>query len=236
MERPLSEILNDIERKPPADLFVHPCKAGAIRLVPGSCLDMLPKLPADEYHAIFTSPPYCNRYDYTRTYALELAVLGVDEATLSKLRQEMLSCTVENRSKALLSRNSDWSRPVGIADRLELLQRILKYLDGLREQDALNNPGIPRMVRGYFYEMACVIAECGRVLKPGGLLIMVNDNVRYAGVSISVDVILSEMAECLGLTVNNIFVLPSVKGNSSQQMGLHGRDELRKCVYVWRKA
>jgi len=45
-----------------------------------------------------TSPPYCNRYDYTRTYALELALLGIDEQGLLRLRQEMLSCTVENRN------------------------------------------------------------------------------------------------------------------------------------------
>ena len=38
------------------------------------------------------------------------------------------------------------------------------------------------MVRGYFYEMACVIKECHRVLKPDGYMFMVNDNVRYAGV------------------------------------------------------
>ncbi len=45
------------------------------------------------------------------------------------------------------------------------------------------------MVRGYFSEMACVIGECARVLKPNARLFMVNDNVRYAGVSISVDTI-----------------------------------------------
>ncbi len=49
-----------------------------------------------------TSPPYCNRYDYTRTYVLELALLGIDEQGLLRLRQEMLSCTVENRTKGLL--------------------------------------------------------------------------------------------------------------------------------------
>ncbi len=91
------------------------------------------------------------------------------------------------------------------------------------------------MVRGYFYEMACIIAECARVLKPGAPLIMVNDNVRYAGASILVDLILSNIAEKLGLTVENILVLPNGKGNSSQQMGEHGREALRKCVYVWRK-
>lgn len=232
----LQEIVSDIERQPALDLFAQPCKAGAIQLIPGSCLDVLPRLPDAQYQGIFTSPPYCNRYDYTRTYALELAVLGVDETMLSELRQQMLSCTVENRSKDLLIKNPDWSRPIGVADELELLREILRYLEDQREQGALNNPGIPRMVRGYFYEMACVLAECARVLKSGGFLIMVNDNVRYAGASVSVDLILSEMAERLGLVVDNIFVLPNGKGNSSQQMGQHGRDELRKCVYVWRKA
>ena len=91
------------------------------------------------------------------------------------------------------------------------------------------------MVRGYFYEMACVIAECARVLNRKAPLIMVNDNVRYQGASISVDLILSDIAQKLGFTVEDILVLPNGKGNSSQQMGAHGRDQLRKCVYVWRK-
>jgi len=64
---------------------------------------------------------------------------------------------------------------------------------------------------------------------------MVNDNVRYAGASISVDMILSSIAESLGFYIENILILPDDKGNSSQQMGKHGREPLRKCVYVWRK-
>ena len=51
-------------------------------------------LPENSYDAVVTSPPYCNRYDYTRTYALELALLGIGEEEISRLRQEMLSCTV----------------------------------------------------------------------------------------------------------------------------------------------
>jgi hypothetical protein len=83
--------------------------------------------------------------------------------------------------------------------------------------------------------MACVIAECCRVLKPRAPLLMVNDNVRYAGASIPVDIILSDLARQLGFEVEQILVLPNGKGNSSQQMGAHGRAPLRKCVYVWRK-
>ncbi|MDD5289491.1 MAG: hypothetical protein PHY28_10325, partial [Dehalococcoidales bacterium] len=232
----IEEILTDI--KPvtkQASFFPTANSQGEIRLYGGSCIEVMPTLADNAYDAIITSPPYCNRYDYTRTYALELALLGIDEKALANLRQEMISCTVENRAKDLLVMNSLWTRAIESADRQKLLQSILKYLDEQKVKNLLNNSGIPRMIRGYFYEMACVISECSRVLKPDAPLFMVNDNVRYAGASISVDMILSSLAESLGFSVENILILPNGKGNSSQQMGEHGREELRKCIYVWRK-
>jgi DNA modification methylase len=233
----INEILDDLQPVQQQSSFLPTASSqGAIQLYSGSCLEVLPTLADKTYDAIVTSPPYCNRYDYTRTYALELALLGTDEPGLVQLRQTMLSCTVENRAKDLLKINPQWTHALDIADSQELLQAILKYLDDQKTQGLLNNAGIPRMVRGYFYEMACVIAECARVLKPNTQFFMVNDNVRYAGASISVDMILSAFAEKLGMRVENILVLPNGKGNSSQQMGEHGRTELRKCVYVWRKA
>lgn len=232
----IQEIVRDIESGVDSqELFPIKKKQGKINLFRGSSLEVMPKLRKGSYAAIVTSPPYCNRYDYTRTYALELALLGVREQELVDLRQQMLSCTVENRAKDLLSINPKWADAIGAADEQELLQCILQYLEDQKRQGTLNNNGIPRMVRGYFYEMACIIAECSRVMKPNAIMCMVNDNVRYAGASISVDMILSSIAEKLGLHVENILVLPGGKGNSSQQMGEHGRVPLRKCVYVWSK-
>ncbi len=232
----IQEILFDLQNaKQQEGLFAVETPKGNMYLHNGSCLDVMPKLSNDMYDAIVTSPPYCNRYDYTRTYALELALLGIGEKELISLRQQMLSCTVENRAKDLLKINPSWESAVAAADSQELLQAILKYLDHQKARGELNNNGIPRMVRGYFYETACVIAECLRVMKRNAPLFMVNDNVRYAGASISVDMILSDIAEKLGFSVESILVLPNGKGNSSQQMGEHGREPLRKCVYVWRK-
>ncbi len=233
----LNEILSDLEStRQPTELFPIEQLHGGTRLYAGSCLSVMPSLSDNSYEAIITSPPYCNRYDYTRTYALELALLGVGEKELCELRQQMLSCTVENRAKDLLGMNPRWNVAVTLADKQELLHVVLSYLEEQKAEGRLNNNGIPRMVRGYFYEMACAIAECARVLKPKAPLIMVNDNVRYAGASISVDMILSDIGEGLGFHVEQILVLPNNKGNSSQQMGQHGRDPLRKCVYIWRKA
>ncbi len=232
----LGEMISDLRSADfPDDLFSANCPKEVVHLYGGSCLEILPKLKANSYNLIFTSPPYCNRYDYTRTYALELALLGVNEAGLLRLRQDMLSCTVENREKDLLALNPKWNKAVEAADQQALLQDILKYLALQKDLDLLNNNGIPRMIKGYFYEMACVIYEAARILKKNAPFIMVNDNVRYAGASISVDIILSEIAESLGFRAEKILVLPNGKGNSSQQMGNHGRETLRKCVYVWRK-
>ncbi|QSF48567.1 hypothetical protein JW907_09455 [Thermosynechococcus sp. TA-1] len=231
----INEILEDVSPNHQTTLFPAEKLQAQIRLFEGSCLQILPQLPDSTYDAILTSPPYCNRYDYTRTYALELALLGTDEQKLLRFRQEMLSCTVENRPKDLLGINPQWATALAAADEEELLQAILKYLEDQKAQRALNSNGIPRIMKGYFYEMACVIAECARVLKPNALLFMVNDNVRYAGASVSVDMILSDIAEKLGFYVERILVLPNGKGNSSQQMGEYGREALRKGIYIWRK-
>lgn len=235
----LNEIKNDMHLDDGKnDLFSYLQKnvqIGEVSLLEGSCLDILPKLKNCSYSGMITSPPYCNRYDYTRTYALEHAILGVNESELTGLRQAMLSCTVENKSKELINLNNDWKTAINICDNLPLLQKILAYLEYKKDKKELNNNGIARMVRGYFYEMSCVILECYRLLDKGGIMFMVNDNVRYAGAAISVDTILSKVAESIGFQIENILVLPQGKGNSSQQMGKHGREALRKCVYIWKR-
>ncbi len=204
----------------------------------GSCLELLPTLSDHSFDGIVTSPPYANRYDYTRTYALELALMGIDENGVRQLRQEMLSCTVENRVKAdLITRypEAQFKAAACAFENQKGLGLILRFLEICKANKTLNNTGIPRMIQGYFFEMAQVIFECARLLKPQSPLIMVNDNVQYQGVHLPVDLILSDFAVAAGFEIENIWVLPRGKGNSSQQMGLHGREEIRKCVYLWQR-
>jgi hypothetical protein len=211
---------------------------GSIEIRVGSCLDHLPKMDEESISKIITSPPYCNRYDYTRTYALELAMLGVGEDGIRRLRQAMLSCTVENRDKCDLAEKFGkvpYQTASQFCQSQPMLALILEYLEGCKRDGSINNPGIVRMVRNYFFELALLIVASARVLKRGAPFVMVNDNVRYQGAHVPVDLILSDIAEHAGFDVDAIWVLPRGKGNSSQQMGRHGRQEIRKCVYVWRK-
>lgn len=214
-----------------------------VQILEASSLDIMPTLPDASFDMIMTSPPYCNRYDYTRTYALELAFLGHDDNAVKSLRQTLLSATVENKSKQSYleeqyrrhNRGARFTASVDAFNSHQGLHQILGMLNHLRAKRELNNPNIPSMVENYFFEMSCLITEMARVLSPGGHVVMINDNVQYHGVEVPVDMILSDFAQHAGLKVDQIWALPRGKGNSSQQMGIHGRKERRKCVYVWRK-
>ena len=238
INKKLKEIIEDYINIKSGSLFNPTCnniKINNIKMLQGSCLELMPTINDSSIQAIITSPPYCNRYDYTRTYALELGLLDITQKELNKLRQTMLSCTVENKEKDLLSINNNWEIPLKYIKNNLLLQSIIEYLEVQKGLKTLNNNGIVRMIKNYFTELSCIIYESYRVLKKGGYLFMVNDNVRYAGICIPIDLILSELALNMGFVIENILILPIGKGNSSQQMGEHGREELRKCIYVWRK-
>lgn len=240
------EVICDL-RESIEDLTMFPedesLKTGNIEILQGSCLTKLPEIQDNSIDIIITSPPYCNRYDYTRTYALELVFLGADNDDIKNLRQSMLSCTVENKSKVDELRTFYESR--GMLNAFEnindaynsckAMTEVNLIMEKLLEDKKLNNSGLTRMVKNYFLEMCFTIYELSRVLKKGGRVIMVNDNVQYNGEEIPVDLILSEFAEKFGIQTEAIYVLQQNKGNSSQQMGSHGRTPIRKCVYSWVK-
>ncbi len=241
----IDEIITDLSPKKSLTLFpeekLYP--QGKISVIEGSCLYELPELKDNSFDFIITSPPYANRYDYTRTYALELVFLGKNNEQVKDLRQKMLSCTVENKSKIeelykFYQRNdrlSDYEKIIQVFESNKALTEILIILNKYKQEKKLNNNGVLRLVENYFLEMCFTIFEMARILDKNGKIVMVNDNVKYAGEEIPVDLILSDFAEKFGLSVENIFVLSQQKGNSSQQMGAHGRTPLRKCVYLWQK-
>ena len=218
-------------------------RSGKQRLIQGTVLETLPRQGAAQYDAVITSPPYCNRYDYTRTYALELAFLGMTNEEVIALRQDLISCTVENRSKLMrlrkmyesLGRLSEFDRVCDILSHNRAFQEILEALRIRSRRREVNNTGIISMVEGYFTELAFVTLELFRVCKPGAYVGIVNDNVRYSGEVIPVDLLMTEIAASFGFEPETIHVLDQRKGNSSQQMGKYGREALRKSILIWKK-
>ncbi len=208
-----------------------------------SVLKELPLLDDNSINGVITSPPYCNRYDYTRTYALELVYLGLDEQGIKDLRQELLSCTVESKSKLedieryykKIGAENRFYRIKNIIDTNSVFNEIKNSLNKRKDNGDLNNNGVIRMVDGYFTELAFIYAELYRVCTPGSKVAFVNDNVRYGGEVIPVDFLSSLFAEEFGFKVKKIYCLHQKKGNSSQQMAKFGKVSLRKSITVWEK-
>ncbi len=169
--------------------------------------------------AIITSPPYANRYDYTRSYCLELCFHFVEDfGELRALRASMLRSHIESK----VSEKDVPPNPV-----------VAEVLDSLNAKK-LNNPKIPDMLTGYFVDMSVAIREWARVLAPGARVAMVVDNVRFEGELLPVDLVLSEIAEEQGFRIRQIIVA-RYKGNSSQQMKKYGRVPVRESIVLWEK-
>jgi len=169
--------------------------------------------------AIITSPPYANRYDYTRSYCLELCfhfVRNFEE--LKAIRFGILRSHIESK----VSQQEKPSHPA--------VQEVIETL----KSKHLNNPKIPHMIIGYFIDMEKAIYEWSHTLASGARVAMVVDNVRFEGELIPVDLVLSEVAEEAGFEVKEILIA-RYKGNSSQQMKRYGRVPVRESIVVWKK-
>lgn len=233
----LNKIICDVSGLQP-----DPPPSSSQQMIEGNTLYILPKMEAAQFAGVVTSPPYANRYDYTRTYALELAYLGVRE-DIFDLRQRQLSCTVENKEK--LAELAEFYSSIGQFARYQRIERIIHSNQALAEVNAalqarnelgeINNPGVLGMIAQYFAELTFVFAELYRVCRGGAYVAFVNDNVRYAGEIIPVDLISTNLAEQIGFEPVKVYVLAQRKGNSSQQMKRYGRAALRKSITVWRK-
>ena len=214
-----------------------------LSFIGGSVLFNTLDLDSEFLDGVITSPPYCNRYDYTRTYALELAYLDLDRENVNELRQELLTCTVENRSKLeklkeyyiSKDKTEDYEKVLNLVNNNEVLNEINSALKKRADLGEINNKGVISMVYGYFLELTFVYNELYRMCKTGAHVAFVNDNVRYAGEVVPVDYISTYIAESIGFKPIKVYALQQQKGNSSQQMKKYGRVALRKSITLWRK-
>lgn len=217
LEQQLRDMLDDLHQQQQT-LF----KAGKakVEIFQGDARESaLPKKYWGKIGAVITSPPYLNRYDYSRTYSLELCALFVDDfSDLRDIRHSLLRSHIESREHA------------GKEINLPALDEILQNL----QSKELNNDRIPIMIKGYFEDMNLVIKQLAHYLKPGGLVALVVANARFEGEMVQTDLILSELAEMHGLKTEAIWIT-RYKGNSSQQMGRYGRVPVRESIVFWRK-
>jgi hypothetical protein len=169
--------------------------------------------------AIF-SPPYPNSFDYTDVYNLELWVLGyLDDALSNKrLRQSTL------RSHVQVSFPDPTIAPSGT-----LGETMGKLIDA---RGKLWDPRIPEMVLGYFEDMDRVMRGVRDNMRPGGQMVMVVGDSRYAHIHVDVATILRERAEEMGFAAISNKAMRSMR-SSAQHGGRH--DLAESCIVMERR-
>ncbi|MBU7028828.1 MAG: hypothetical protein HXS48_17975 [Theionarchaea archaeon] len=219
LKRKIMEVEEDIRRTK----IIFPDFFITDEIMPGVYLEDTRNLSTIQFKKnptiIVTSPPYANRYDYTRTYSLELCFHFVKTfEELKAVRFGILRSHIESK----IQKDEIPPHPV-----------IKEVVEALGTKN-LNNPKIPAMLTTYFIDMQKVIQEWFTVLAPGASIAMVVDNVRFEGEMVPVDLILSEIAEEAGFDIKEIIVA-RYKGNSSQQMKKYGKVPVRESIVVWER-
>ncbi|GIW90164.1 MAG: DNA modification methyltransferase [Pirellulaceae bacterium] len=170
--------------------------------------------------AVITSPPYPNRHDYTRVFGVELMFGFLDWEETRDLRYQLLHSHPEakpNRPAA-----NGYVEPALIT---KAVRDVAKHEERGRIVD---------MLQGYFLDLYLSMKEVSRVLKPGGKAAFVVGNAQYYGIPIEVDKATALIGKQTGLKCIEIRVVRQ-RGNSAQQMKIHGRHPSRESVVIFSK-
>jgi hypothetical protein len=171
----------------------------------GDARDLLTLLGDDAAFdiAVF-SPPYPNRYDYVANYQLELGFGFVRNGRdLRKLRKQQLRSHME----------APWTE-----QRTVELPALEEFFAGYLDSHAPNGR-VVRMVSGYFEDMMEVLCGVRKVMCPGGVVAIVIGTQVFAGEPLPTDLLLAQLAEAEGYTVEEIWLVRN-KGIAVQQRKL----------------
>ncbi|RXK87779.1 DNA methyltransferase [Chlorobaculum sp. 24CR] len=164
--------------------------------------EMAGVLKPNSIDAVFTSPPYPNEKDYTRTTRLESVLLGYlnNKDDLRRLKKGLLRSNTRNVYKgdtddAWVSHHQEIQ---SIANTIENRRIELNKTSGFEKMYG-------RVTKLYFGGMARHFADLRQFLKPGASLgYVVGDQASYLRVMIKTGELLAEIAESLGYEVVGI--------------------------------
>src|ERR1700736_5718442 len=152
--------------------------------------------------AVFTSPPYPNEKDYTRTTRLETVLLGFihDKHELQKLKRTMMRSNTRGVYKGDDDHQwvSDVDEITRLAEEIEARRIAMRKTSGFERLYAT-------VTKLYFGGMARHLADLRPALKKGAMLgYVVGDQASYLRVMIRTGQILASIAKRLGYEVVSI--------------------------------
>ena len=177
-------------------------KRSTHRLVLGDARCIPPSVEDNSVDLVITSPPYLNNYDYADRTRLETYFFGLasswHDITEQVRKKLIMSATTQvNRSE----RNHGDVLGEAIRRRAPHVHgKLLSKIQALA--DIRNSKGGKKsydlMVAGYFEDMFKVVEQVWRVLKPGGVFVLVLGDSAPYGVYVPTDFIIGDLALAVG--------------------------------------
>jgi hypothetical protein len=182
-------------------------------------------LPDKHIHAVFTSPPYPNEKDYTRTTRLESVILGFldGKKDLRDVKMNLLRSNTRNVYKD----DDDEKWIEAFPEILELAEQIEDRRIELGKTSGFER-NYHRVTKHYFGGMYRHFAYLRNTLVPGALLgYVVGDQASYLRVLIRTGKLLAKIAESLGYELMSIDLFRT-------RMATATKEELREEVIILR--
>ena len=165
---------------------------------------------------VFTSPPYPNEKDYTRTTRLESVLLGYfsDMAGLRSYKQHLLRSNTRNVYKA----DDDDKHVLSHAEIQDIARQIEQRRLELGKTSGFEKL-YARVTRLYFGGMASHFEWLRTVLKPGAILAyVVGDQASYLQIMIRTGRLLGEIAEALGYEVLDLDIFRTRLATATKEL------------------
>lgn len=173
-------------------------------------------IPDCSIDAVFTSPPYPNEKDYSRTTRLETVLLGFanDKKELRQIKKGLLRSNTRNVYKE--DDDDHWVKDFPVVQ--ELAATIEKRRIELGKTSGFERL-YGRVTKLYFGGMARHLSDIRPLLRPGARLgYVVGDQASYLRVMIRTGEILAEIAESLGYKVVNIDLFRTRFATATKEM------------------
>ncbi len=207
----ITEIVTDYVR--------HPLTKGTLsKVYTGSACDFSSYSKSFEIEsgkklgAIIFSPPYANAFDYYESYKMEL------------LFGELYSPDDYQRHKKEQIRNYRISYGKELHCDYPLVELLCEEINSAIPQKELvtgkrdaRTRLMPNMLRGYFTDMGTVLEELYAALDNNGSCYIVVDQSAYVGVIVPTDVLLADIAEQKGFTVEKIIICRKAATSGQQR-------------------
>lgn len=203
------------------DISLHILEAPTADIIQGDCIEITESIDELFQLTIF-SPPYVNFFDYFEIHKIELW-MG-DFVSSRKEFKDLKSLGLRSNGNVSSDTAIEYENPT------------VQYITDIISTKKLWSNKIPTVIEAYFDDMRKLLENLYNKTEEKGYVCIIVGNSAYAGTLVPTDLLLAEISESLGFTVEEIIVTRYLTTSSQQKKQLEEvEDFLRESIVVLRK-